>query len=911
MKRSQKIKIGIIGFVGLMLLLNFASGIVPEKFGALTNDSFTDDYLFLSQEASSDNNYRNLFEIKSTNSLPNNILTQLILYPNDDYIEQWKKYLPLLEHYECITLPSLTYPFIYSDVDNLVMEFRYTTETITDTIIAVRVFLDVESSTSNQQIKIRIYDGNQYSIQQTIDLSDSVRETIEVDFLGLYMDQTDVNGFNVRITSVNDDMIKVYGLDSELLYNDDDSDYQKGIETISTQDITYGFIQSKSYFSDEDSWKTTDGLYNASYSFTNDIVGNEPIGFTSSNTGTATSNIIEIKGSHSNVLELFDGSGQAKISKDFLENSSTNGTIEFWWYFDDATHDVRFYLMEGASNVLTLRSVNDDIEYHNGAWNSLGVSLIDDTWYHFRIDIELGNGLYENLAADKANIYINGILEASSISTFSVDYIDEILLLTVSASSYTYYDSFGFSWFDNYTIGNNLYDQITSENNGKYQEKTMCRYFESDILIGTIEIKVVMVKNDVENVFINHYDELDDYSNLFLFSNLFTEINITTLDILFHYYCGYNNVSQNAINYRIEIIPNDNVSLQWDFEGSIISNVNEINVNYVSRCPISHTELGVYHNNLYGLRQLQDDGVYGSFVDFPLFNDYIDVEIPEIPDDIDVDNYSTYWLYTTYNINMDDVEIWYFNTTIEGNDDFTGQQIEYNYTLIKVLGTEAHYPYYVCPTNFLGDWGWAFNWLRDGLTVIINVIIIAVQFVIYFAFISINFLIMYLVVGIIFCFIWNYVIKYIVFAFLYIVLWFLPILEWILSWLLYTFIPILMDILVFMFTIIIAGVLWLVSFGQADLESLLLYVGQFLTIIANFIVDLFTTFIKYIPYFLVYLYIFVILIGLGYIKLLYCKSKGYTSRVKSLEQSINAYTYVFSKVGRTARKTKQTIPVLG
>jgi hypothetical protein len=101
----------------------------------------------------------------------------------------------------------------------------------------------------------------------------------------------------------------------------------------------------------------------------------------------------------------------------------------------------------------------------------------------------------------------------------------------------------------------------------------------------------------------------------------------------------------------------------------------------------------------------------------------------------------------------------------------------------------------------------------------------------------------------------------------------------------------------------------MVDIFQADYSLLLQVCQDFFELIGNFIYDMFLTVIEYLPYFILYALAFVLLLGFGYVKLLYCKAKGYTNRANSLEQSLNTY-FLFIRYPKSVIKgVMDVIPV--
>lgn len=201
---------------------------------------------------------------------------------------------------------------------------------------------------------------------------------------------------------------------------------------------------------------TESGHYPASYSFEEDDVGGDPVGWdVNEGTGT-TANVISNFDGHNKVLELYDNHDSNNVEVSTLL-SQTSGTIEFWWGVNDATDGYYFNLLEGASILIHLRIFGDKIQYADPAYVDLLVPALDNTWYHIKIDFELGDEEYMGLDPDHSNFYINGDLTANCPMRNTGVTADSISFYTTvtHVDQYLYIDAVGGSWYANYTIGDN------------------------------------------------------------------------------------------------------------------------------------------------------------------------------------------------------------------------------------------------------------------------------------------------------------------------------------------------------------------------------------------------------------------------------------------------------------------------
>ena len=204
------------------------------------------------------------------------------------------------------------------------------------------------------------------------------------------------------------------------------------------------------------------GHYNATYSFTNEIVGtNETdIGFISSITGNdedCTNQIIAGNTTHKKVLESYDNNAAGKNSWFHYTNpDATYGTVEYWVKTSDAGLGNHIYISDGGIAVCVVGIINDQFSYYVGGWQLIGVAL-DNIWYHIQIDFELTVGGYLGLAEDNWRFYVNGITYGDYAVGGGTE-VDRISGITDVASSgyYVYYDAIGFSWYPFYDSGDNV-----------------------------------------------------------------------------------------------------------------------------------------------------------------------------------------------------------------------------------------------------------------------------------------------------------------------------------------------------------------------------------------------------------------------------------------------------------------------
>ena len=156
---------------------------------------------------------------------------------------------------------------------------------------------------------------------------------------------------------------------------------------------------------------------------------------------------------HNKVLKLYDnGAGQIVFYHTLSTFSSTTGTIEFWIKTSDGTKEIEFAFMTILDNVASkLKIDSGKLQYNDGAWHDVtGGAITNDTWTHLRFIFDT--------TARTFDVYFNTILKQADIPFWlNPTSIEKFRFLTnTTDSGYTiYFDGFGYSWDDNYNVGDN------------------------------------------------------------------------------------------------------------------------------------------------------------------------------------------------------------------------------------------------------------------------------------------------------------------------------------------------------------------------------------------------------------------------------------------------------------------------
>lgn len=196
-----------------------------------------------------------------------------------------------------------------------------------------------------------------------------------------------------------------------------------------------------------------DKCYKATHGFDEDVgKTSTDIDFVDYNSGTSSTyiSVEDIIADHRGVLQIDDQNGGAGAwIEHYLDSAQTSGTIEWWWRtnYIAALSEMRFKSSDGY-DVFRLR-LQGYHQYYDGSWHQEGAAS-SDTWYHYKI--VFANGEY--------SWYVDGVEKLSGKSFMSgKDNIAKIAFTTGSAAIIKcYWDAFGYSWDEDYSVGNNKYE---------------------------------------------------------------------------------------------------------------------------------------------------------------------------------------------------------------------------------------------------------------------------------------------------------------------------------------------------------------------------------------------------------------------------------------------------------------------
>jgi len=167
--------------------------------------------------------------------------------------------------------------------------------------------------------------------------------------------------------------------------------------------------------------------------------------------------VVDDSSDHANVIKMGDSTNQEGFEfwYDF-ESAQGDETIEFWVKNSDATRQFYIWLRDGETECVGLRFNNDELRVTNGVGWGLVDTIINNQWYHVRIDFRCSIDDFDFFLDDVefeefGNLFFDGYPS-------DIDSIDNLHIeLDVVETGYSvYFDALGFSWDSEYIVGENL-----------------------------------------------------------------------------------------------------------------------------------------------------------------------------------------------------------------------------------------------------------------------------------------------------------------------------------------------------------------------------------------------------------------------------------------------------------------------
>ena len=196
------------------------------------------------------------------------------------------------------------------------------------------------------------------------------------------------------------------------------------------------------------------GYYPATYTFENDVVGGDPTGWSVSEPGGSTVNVIAEKEGHSKVVEIYNaphyGSGIPILSVPDL----VTGTVEFWILNPDTSHRRLFMIRDGPTNIHVFMAFWEDgsIRVYTDGYQTVSATYAANQWQHVKIEWDCTTDWHLWIDGDSQDDGSGfGWFQASRPPTT----MDRLYFKAYDYGQTFYFDDFGCSWDPNYELGDN------------------------------------------------------------------------------------------------------------------------------------------------------------------------------------------------------------------------------------------------------------------------------------------------------------------------------------------------------------------------------------------------------------------------------------------------------------------------
>jgi len=436
---------------------------------------------------------------------------------------------------------------------------------------------------------------------------------------------------------------------------------------------------------------------------------------------------------------------------------------------------------------------------------------------------------------------------------------------------------------------------------------------------------------------------------IFNFSDYLEEGEVLkTLQVNCHFMLTYNG-SHKLILIRTQVQFNNRYDKIYEYD-KIISAGDGTFYNTQSKIKVAYIDYFNYnngsdylgnrfytYNNLRGIRTLETNSTdyFFNFLDAGFFNTELDYYVkpeprepdpqPEPPDEPEPpDDDLDYWTYESFSIRKDGYNTIELSETVEFYNESVDIELSNEFDLIEGYSYTAKFYYddnLLSNSDLGGDWKPSFdiglgdfeinlNWMRDIVRTIVNTGWLIIQWFIWLGTVALNYLIMFLIVALIFPFVWNYPIFWIymlginVGFYFYVLMvfligwlwWFLiwifeyiiiPIVEWFIE----DALPMLIEFIIVLIALIIALMLWAATLGQEDYDVIYYMVYTNLNTLIDEFIELMLVFIDNIEFFMLFLVMYIINIGLIFVKYLNAKAHGHVIRAERCLVALEVFVF--------------------
>jgi hypothetical protein len=494
--------------------------------------------------------------------------------------------------------------------------------------------------------------------------------------------------------------------------------------------------------------------------------------------------------------------------------------------------------------------------------------------------------------------------------------------------------------FKSYILSSYLEITYVKINDLGYQYLTQ-KFLEYDLssnYLGYFQLEIKLFKTYMLYRYLEISVGYDNYDyGWILYNYSIYNLNLKTLEILGQCRYGYNTLIQRISNIRFDFIFNDfeqNFTiLEQNRKGSFLGhkynfqlNYTTINYNYLNLTGI----IGNYsYSCLKGFRCLKGsiNEIYNRFFIIPTFNEKISVANLGITStSVNIENEppapagsQKYWTYTSFRlINGNTIYTEVGNWSIEFKQTKVEQYLAKHYYNEKVI-KEASLGSW---TFRIGEWRISFNFIRDAIVLILNLVLLFLQYIWFLLIVAINFLIMFIGCYML-AFIWNFLIYWIYIGLIWVV-WFLwlcllalwQILIWlwtyvlypILEWCYYNLLPAIITAIIIILAFCITCFIFVITLGKTDFWDTYYIVKDILNMVVSLIMEWITLFVDNMFYILIFMLWYLINAVLIYFRYLYSRARGNINRAEQLYYTFQIYIAPIVFIWNLLKKLLETTP---
>ncbi len=404
------------------------------------------------------------------------------------------------------------------------------------------------------------------------------------------------------------------------------------------------------------------------------------------------------------------------------------------------------------------------------------------------------------------------------------------------------------------------------------------------------------------------------------------EINFLEFTILLRYGHGIT-TDNNRFVLDVNLVVNYNLSIYFHQEREFdFSPYDEIELNQFAYSNwLNNYSCLVGTRNVFGnLAQ------FNSFLYLPYFNDDIGLtdyydNIPNIYVDMEVEEPDlptpTYWTFISYRLALLDTT--YFNV---GN----WSNLEFNRIVPETYTAKYPYSERVLKNSdfgvwvfYVGDFKVSFNFLRNAVCWLINMILLLIQYFLYLIVAGLSFIFMFLGTWII-TFLYNIVFYYIYYGIIWIIwllyvaiFWIWKGLLWLWSNVIYPFLvwcyevllPLIMDGIIMIIAFLITCFIYVLTLGQVSFWDTYEMVYDILWLLVDFVLEWINLFAHNMEAIFLFMIWYLLNAGLIYFRYLYSRSRGNINRAEQLYYTFQIYIAPMVFVYNLLKKLLDSSPV--